>query len=162
MLTQQISHRRAKHLEIGADLVLENCVPQILREFRHSMYIGVVFLIPSGAGAVGQRLQLVPDALESSGMRLALTLAHNGRMDDAHSNRIVRRLDSSASPVAPAPILSLSNRARADPIFPLIPGSFYRHVSRCLETRIRRPTSCSFKNTFKEDFNWPTVRQPRR
>jgi len=87
--------------------------------------------------------------------------AHSRWADDTHSNRMVRRLDSSASPVAPAPVLSLSNRARVDPIFPLIPGSFYQHVSRCLEMRIRHPTSCSFNNTFKEDFTRSTARQPR-
>jgi len=53
VLPQQIFHRRAKHLEIGADLVLEDDVPQVLRELRHSMYIAIIFLVHSGAGAVG-------------------------------------------------------------------------------------------------------------
>jgi len=75
-----MSRRRAKSLEISADLVLENGVPQVLREFRHSMYIGIIFLVPRGAGARVQRMQFVPNALESAGMRLALTLVGNGRV----------------------------------------------------------------------------------
>ena len=49
--------------------------------------------------------------------------------DDTHSNRIVRRSDSSVSPTAPTPALSLSNRARADSTFPVIPGCFFRCTS---------------------------------
>jgi len=93
----------------------------------------------------------------------ALEYDQHGRsltMDGAHSDRIVCRLDSSSSLVAPTPTLSLTNRARADSIFPLIPGSLCQHVRGCLEMGAHRFTSCSFKSTFKEDFIRSTVRQP--
>ena len=65
MLPQWISRRRMEHLELITDPILENYIPEVFYKFTHSVYIGVILLVANGAGAVGQGLQFIADALES-------------------------------------------------------------------------------------------------
>ena len=53
MLSQQTPHRRTKRYEINTDLILENGIPEVFREFTHGTYVAVIFLVARSARAVG-------------------------------------------------------------------------------------------------------------
>jgi len=63
---------------LGADLVLKNGISNFFRKPANSLHIHLVFLVASGAGAVGDGLQLVFDPFESTGIRSTRALGHNG------------------------------------------------------------------------------------
>lgn len=81
------------------------------------------------------------------------------RIDDTHSNKIIRRLDSSSSSTVPPSTLSLPNRARIDSIFPFTPGTFCRHISGRFLVHAGSVTSRNFKKALKEDFVRQTAHQ---
>jgi hypothetical protein len=71
------------------------------------------------------------------------------RMENTHSNKLARRLSSSASPEAPPSTTSRSSRARTDSIL-FVAGDVYGRVIRRHGPSMRCLTRCSFKSASKD------------
>jgi hypothetical protein len=77
LLLSELHTASTEHLvndwRIRTNLVFDDGIPEIFREFAHRVSVCVVFLVANCAGAPGYGLQLVLDPLESSRMGLTPT-----------------------------------------------------------------------------------------
>ena len=56
---------------ISTDLIIEEGIPDILRDFRHSLNVTSTFLVALGVSAIAERVALVSDFPESAGRQSA-------------------------------------------------------------------------------------------
>ena len=78
---------------ISTDLIIEEGIPDILRDFRHSLNVTSTFLVALGVSAIAERVALVSDFPESAGNQSARWRA---RVDPGHVLEQLRPLAAPA------------------------------------------------------------------
>ena len=108
--------------KVRADLVLDYCISNVLREFAHRLNVCIIFPVSNRARSLGNRVQLVLDPFKSSGID-GFGLGTRSRCMETHSSRAILRLEFFSSSALLPPKSSRPNLARVDSIFPLTPGA---------------------------------------
>ena len=126
--------------KMKTDLIFDDGVPDILRNFAYRMCVRVIPPVPIRTGSFQNGLQLVLDFFESPVMVLTEASAR-GVSPKTHPNRAIFRLNSPSSLAVPLSTVSLPNLARIDSAFSFITGACYRDVSRRPALRLSRCTS---------------------
>ena len=138
-------------LKARTDLVLDNGVSNILREFAHSLNVCIIFPISDRVCSLRNGVYLVLDFFESPEID-GFGVEHRFLRMATYSSRTALRSDSSSPSMALLPKSSLLNLARVDSIFSFIPGVAYHKFSKWPATRSCLLTSRNFKNVSKETF----------